>query len=67
MYRDFPRANLCACTGIFLGQIWGRLSAPVFPKWKQKFPNFMCNFPMYDFVLRFGEKFMKIAPKITEL
>ena len=29
--------------------------------------NFIINFPMSDFVLHFGENFMKIAPKIKKL
>ena len=49
--RDFPRAKL----GPVIGPCF-------FPKWRQKFPNFITNFPMSDFVLHFGEKFMKIAP-----
>ena len=52
--RDFPRVNL------------GQKSAPIFPKQRQKFQN-LINLPMSDFMLHFGKKFMKIAPKITNL
>ena len=45
----------------------GLVISPVFSKQRQKFPNFIINFPMSDFVLHFGENFMKIAPKITKL
>ena len=54
--RDFPRANL----GPVIGPCF-------FPKLRQKFPSFITNFPMTDFVLHFDENFVKIAPKITKL
>ena len=53
-------------TEIFLGQIWGRLSAPVFFQIKTEIPKFLTNFPMSDFVLHFGENFIKITPKLTK-
>ena len=52
---DFPRPNL----------------EPVFPQFCpiqiQKFPNCIINFPISDFVLQFGENFMKITAKIMKL
>ena len=56
IFRDFPRANL----GLVIGPYF-------FPKQRQNFPNLITNYPMSDFVLHFGENFMKIAPKLTKL
>ena len=53
------------------GFSWAKFGAgnrpPFFSPNRQKFPNFIKNFPMSDFVLHFGENFMKIAPKIMKL
>ena len=48
---------------VMLGPVIG----PCFCPNRHKFRNFIIIFPMSDFVLHFGENFMKVAPKITKL
>ena len=55
VYRDFPRANL------------GPVIGPYFSQIETEIPKFYNKFPKSDFVLNFGENFMKIALKITKL
>ena len=38
-----------------------------FSQTEAEIPKFNTNFPMSDFMLHFGENFMKIAPKIIKL
>ena len=45
----------------------GPVIGPYFFPNRDKFPNFITNFPMSDLVLHFGENSMKITPKTTKL
>ena len=38
-----------------------------FSQIEAEIPNLITNVPMSDFVLHFGENFMKIAPTVTKL
>ena len=57
MFRDFPRANL------------GPVIGPCFSPIETEIPKFYNKFPvlMSEFVLYFGDNFMKIAPKLMKL
>ena len=52
--------------GIFLDLIWGQISASFQFKNEQNLSKMMYIIPNF-FVLHFGEKFMKIQTKISEL
>ena len=53
-------------TGIFLGQIYGLVIDPCFSQIETEIPKFYSK-SQSDFVVHFGENFMKIAPKLTKL
>ena len=53
-------------SGIFLGLIWGRISAPSQLKNEQKLPK-MAYIILNFLVLHFGENFMKIRTKVAML
>ena len=53
-------------TGIFLGLIWGQISAPSQFRNEQKLPKMVYIIPNF-LVLHFGENFMKIQTKIPNL
>ena len=65
---SLPTIDSCRViiTGIFLGLIWGRISALTQLKNKQKLPKMLYIIPNFV-VLHFGETFMKIGTKIAKL
>ena len=67
--QNFKNAELSyfkTYTWIFLGQIWGQISAPSLFKNEHNLPKMMYFIPNF-FVQHFDENFMKIGPKITKL
>ena len=54
------------CAGIFLGLIWGQISAPSQLKIEQNLPKMVYFLPNF-LVLHFGENFTKIQTKIAKL
>ena len=54
-------------SGIFLGQFGAGNWPLFFSQIETEIPEFYINFQMGDFLLHFGENFVKIAPKITKL
>ena len=75
MFHDVKSADLAAGSlfqiissnlGIFLGLIWGRISAPSQFKIEQKLSKMVYTIPNF-LVLLFGENFVKIQTKIARL
>ena len=53
--------------GFSLCKFWAGNQPLFFSHIETEIPNFITNFSVSDFVLHFGEHFMKITPKIKKL
>ena len=58
--------KLSSFSGIFLGLVWGRISAPSLSKMSKNLPKMLYSIPKF-LVLHFGENCTKIWTKIAKL